>query len=133
MHLNKIVGALCIYLLIGAIWAVFYHLLEDFFPGSISGLEGHEGPALPWRLIYFSFVTATTLGYGDVLPLTLYAEALVILETVLAQFYLAVLIASLVGAYGSDRDQSSRDSSVSGDRVKPRNGGWPLHSVNRPD
>jgi hypothetical protein len=59
---------------------------------------------LSWRLLYFSFVTLTTLGYGDVLPLTLYAETLVTLEAVLGQFYLAVLVAGLISAYLSDRE-----------------------------
>ena len=105
VDLNKIVGALCIYLLIGAIFALCFQLLEDFSPGSFSGLEGHEGHALSWRLIYFSFVTLTTLGYGDVLPLTLYAETLVTLEAVLGQFYLAVLVAGLISAYLSDNER----------------------------
>jgi hypothetical protein len=104
VDLNKIVGALCIYILIGAIFALSYQLLEDFTSGSFTGLEGHEGHALSWRLIYFSFVTLTTLGYGDVLPLTLYAETLVTLEAVLGQFYLAVLVAGLISAYLSDRE-----------------------------
>jgi hypothetical protein len=105
VDLNKVVGALCIYLLIGAIFAILFQLLEDFSPGSFEGMEGYAGPALPWRFLYFSFVTLSTLGYGDVLPLTLYAETLVTLEAILGQFYLAVLVAGLIGAYLSDRDR----------------------------
>jgi hypothetical protein len=107
VDLNKVVGALCIYLLIGAIFALLFQLLEDFLPGSFEGLEGHEGSALPWRFVYFSFVTLSTLGYGDVLPLTIYAETLAVVEAVLGQFYLAILVAGLVGAYLSDRDNQS--------------------------
>lgn len=103
---NKIVGALCVYLLIGAIWASCYLLLNEIRPGSFSGLEEYEGPALTWRMLYFSFVTLTTLGFGDVLPLNIYAETLVFLEAVLGQFYLAVLVAALVGAYLGDREKS---------------------------
>jgi hypothetical protein len=114
VDLNKVVGALCIYLLIGAIFAILFQLLEDFSAGSFEGLEGYEGPALPWRFTYFSFVTLSTLGYGDVLPLTLYAETLVTLEAVLGQFYLAVLVAGLIGAYLGDRER------IPGTRQMPR-------------
>jgi len=103
---NKIVGALCIYVLIAVIWAVAFHLLESFSPGSFSGLESHQGAALYWRLLYFSFVTVTTLGYGDVLPLTIYAESLTYMEAVLGQFYVAVIVAVLIGSYLSDRETS---------------------------
>jgi hypothetical protein len=105
VDLNKVVGALCIYLLIGTIWALLFQILNDFAPGSFAGLEGHEGAVLSWRFIYFSFVTLTMIGYGDVLPLTTYAETLVILEAIVGQFYLAVLIAGLIGAYIGDRDR----------------------------
>lgn len=105
VDLNKVVGALCIYFLIGAIWAILFQLLDGVSPGSFSGLEGYEGHALSWRFIYFSFVTLTTLGYGDVLPLTIYAETLVFLEAILGQFYLAVLLAGLISAYLSDLDK----------------------------
>jgi hypothetical protein len=108
--LNKVVGALCIYLLIGAIFALLFQPLEDFAPGSFEGVERREGAALPWRFLYFGFVTLSTLGCGDVLPLTLCAETLVTLEAVLGQFYLAVLVAGLVGAYLSNRE--SRDGAA---------------------
>lgn len=111
IDLNKIVGALCVYLLIGAIFAIGYQLLEHFVPGSFAGFEEHQGLALTWRHLYFSFVTLTTLGYGDILPLTDYAETLVVVEAVLGQFYLAVLVAGLVSSYLSDRERP-HDSSL---------------------
>lgn len=74
-----------------------------------AGFESHQGLALAWRHLYFSFVTLTTLGYGDILPLTEYAEMLVVLESVPGQFYLAVLVAGLVSSYLSDRE-SDQDS-----------------------
>lgn len=119
VDLNKIVGALCIYLLIGAVWAIFYQLLEDLVPGSFAGVDGHQGYALSWRLLYFSFVTLTTLGYGDVLPLTVYAESLVLLEAILGQFYLAVLVAGLISAYLSDRDIHNDTNARSQSGVAP--------------
>lgn len=119
VDLNKVVGALCVYVLIGVIWAILFQLLEEFQPGSFSGLE-QQGHALSWRFLYFSFVTLTTLGYGDVLPLTLYAQSLTYMETVLGQFYLAVLVAALIGAYLNDRSSESEtgpQSRAEGERM----------------
>lgn len=107
VDLNKVTGALCVYLLIGIAWAELYHLLHGFDPGSFSGVEQQQGHALSWRFLYFSFVTLTTLGYGDVLPLTIYAQTLTVMETVIGQLYLAVLVAALVSAYLSDDRSSS--------------------------
>ena len=102
MDLNKVTGSLCVYLLIGIAWAELYQLLQGYDPSSFAGVEQQQGHALSWRFLYFSFVTLTTLGYGDVLPLTIYAQTLTAMETVIGQFYLAVLVAVLVSAYLSD-------------------------------
>lgn len=87
-------------------------------PGSFAGLDQYAGNELYWRYLYFSFVTLTTLGYGDVLPVNAYAETLVVLEAVVGQIYLTVLIAGLVGAYLSDRTgpQNSIDGQQGGSR-----------------
>ncbi len=102
VDLNKVTGSLCVYLLIGIAWAELYQLLHAYDPGSFAGVAEQHGHALSWRFLYFSFVTLTTLGYGDVLPLTIYAQTLTATETVIGQFYLAVLVAVLVSAYLSD-------------------------------
>lgn len=72
-------------------------------PGSFTGLADQEGAAFFGRFVCFSFVTLTTLGHGDVLPVNLDAETLVFTKAVMGQFYLAVLVAGLIGAYLSDR------------------------------
>jgi hypothetical protein len=102
VDLNKVTGSLCVYLLIGVAWAELYQLLQGYDPSSFAGVEQQQGHALSWRFLYFSFVTLTTLGYGDVLPLTIYAQTLTVTETVIGQFYLAVLVAALVSAFLSD-------------------------------
>lgn len=97
--------------IIGGLFAEFYQLLHGYDPSSFSGVEQQQGHALSWRFLYFSFVTLTTLGYGDVLPLNIYAQTLTVMETVIGQFYLAILVAALVGAYLSDvRDVSDGDT-----------------------
>ena len=66
----------------------------------------------PWhqaslQLIYFSFVTLATLGYGDISPATPIGQVIVILEAVTGTFYMAIVVASLIGAYfGQQRDGS---------------------------
>ncbi len=102
VDLNRVTGSLCVYLLIGIAWAELYQLLHAYDPGSFAGVAEQQGHALSWRFLYFSFVTLTTLGYGDVLPQTIYAQTLTVMETVIGQFYLAVLVAALVSAYLSD-------------------------------
>lgn len=98
IDLNKIVGAICIYLLMGLIWAMMYLFLAQGIPGAFNGIE-----QVVWYdnfadVAYFSYVTLTTLGYGDISPVTPIARFLVYMEAVVGVFYMAVLVASLVGA-----------------------------------
>lgn len=95
---NSLVGSICIFLLLGLIWVMLYLLLAEFSPDSFSGLT-----ASAWQdnfpdFIYFSFVTLTTLGFGDLLPLTPLARFLVYMEAVVGVFYMAIVVSSLVGA-----------------------------------
>ncbi len=91
---NQIIGALCVYLLFGVIWAFLYEFVEYFSPGSFKGLDSRDGGQ---AFVYYSFVTLTTLGYGDVVPIRPVAMALAYLQAVFGQVYLAVLVAGLVG------------------------------------
>jgi len=100
---NRIVGAICIYLLIGVIWSILYNLLEVAVPGSFKGLTESAATYSRPDWVYYSFVTLSTLGYGDITPLTFSARALSYFEAIVGQFYLAVLVAGLVGAYLSER------------------------------
>jgi uncharacterized membrane protein len=107
---NRIVGAVCVYLLLGVIWSISYNVLEYMQPGSFKGLTELVSPASDLDWIYFSFVTITTLGYGDITPLTQAARSLAVAEAIVGQFYIAVLVAGLVSAYiSSKRDSNDRD------------------------
>lgn len=86
-------GAVCGYFLLGFMWGDIFSLLETLQPGSFN--LGQQAPDID-SLIYFSFVTLATLGYGDIVPLTKQAQSLAIIETVMGQMYLAVNIAALV-------------------------------------
>jgi len=105
---NRIVGAICVYLLIGVIWSVAYALLELALPGSFEGFTNEISPTWNPDWVYYSFVTLTSLGYGDLLPLTNSARTLAYMETVVGQFYLAIMVAGLVGAYLSAKNESVR-------------------------
>jgi voltage-gated potassium channel len=101
---NKIVGAICIYLLLGLIWAILYVFIAEIIPGAFNGIA-----QAPWienfaTAIYFSFVTITTLGYGDISPAMPLARFLVFMEAVIGVFYMAILVASLIGVSLADRD-----------------------------
>ena len=98
-----IYAAVVVYLLIGIMWSFFYFILDYFYPQSFSFPE-ISSPHV-YRYLYFSFVTLTTLGYGDVAPLTSKGGALVILEAVIGQIYLVVIVAWLVGMHVSRRSR----------------------------
>ena len=96
---NIIIGAMVLYLLMGILWAIAYLLIETASPGAMRGLE--EGTA--WQdnlqtMIYYSFVTISTLGYGDLVPQQPLSQFLAYMEALVGQFYLSILVASLVSA-----------------------------------
>jgi len=96
---EMIYGAIAGYLLLGLIWAMLYAVIETLQPGSFA-LTATNADTRPWDdLLYYSFVTLTTLGYGDVLPLSTRVRSLAILEAVTGVFYVAVLVARLVSLY----------------------------------
>jgi voltage-gated potassium channel len=105
---NDIVGAICIYMLLGLIWALLYLLIAQTTPGAFNGL-----PHAPWldnfaAAVYFSFVTITTLGYGDISPALPVARFLVMMEAIVGVFYMAILVASLIGVRMSARDVENK-------------------------
>jgi len=94
---NRIVGAICIYLLMGLIWALMYLFIAQAIPGSFNGIEQHVWYDNFANVAYYSFVTLTTLGYGDISPVAPIARFLVYMEAVVGVFYMAILVASLIG------------------------------------
>jgi hypothetical protein len=103
---DTILGAMCAYLLLGMVWAMVFSLVEILVPGSFlrggqALTEGFQGSRLPVTssFIYYSFVTLTTLGYGDITPNSSPGAALSSLEAVTGQLFVAVLIARLVGMH----------------------------------
>jgi hypothetical protein len=102
ISLDSIFGTVCAYMLLGMAWGTFYSAIEVIKPNSFhSSGELAEALKSPGTrepvLIYYSFVTLTTVGYGDITPLSPPARTLSWLEAMMGQFYIAVLVASLVG------------------------------------
>ncbi len=93
---NKIIGSLSLYILLGLSWAVVYLFLLIIDPGSFSGIEVSTWQGGFSRVAYYSFVTLTTLGYGDILPTNHIAEFFVYLEAVSGVFYMAIIVSSLI-------------------------------------
>ena len=94
---DLIMGAASTYFLLGLLWAFIFFFIETFSPGSFR-LEG-SGADMESQLIYYSFVTLTTVGYGDVTAASMIARSYSVLEAVIGQLYLTVLVAGLVGLH----------------------------------
>jgi hypothetical protein len=98
-------GAVSVYLLIGIAFAQLYDLVETLRPGSFSAgfLEPEDSPG--WTLLlFYSFMTLTTVGYGDITPATDATRSLAILEGTIGVLYVAILIARLIGSSSSENE-----------------------------
>jgi hypothetical protein len=91
---EKVSAAICVYLFIGLTWAFLFSLSYYLEPGSFH-IEGADLS----HFVYYSFITLSTLGYGDITPLTPPARALSYVEAIAGQLYLTVLVARLVGLH----------------------------------
>jgi hypothetical protein len=97
---DLIVGAAVVYLLMALMWTFIFVVVETLHPGSFNIPQGQDIEATRYFL-YYSFVTLTTLGYGDITPATSLARSLCVLEAVIGQLYLVVQVAWLVGVHVS--------------------------------
>jgi hypothetical protein len=104
---NMLYGAVCVYLLIGLIWAILYKLVIEFWPPGFTGLEVDGGTIDFDNLLYFSFVTLASLGYGDITPVAPLARTLAYFEVVTGQFYIAIMVAGLVSNYLEERREAA--------------------------
>jgi hypothetical protein len=93
---HRVIGSILLYLAIGFAFVALYTLVSVLAPGSFTGLKVHDGVSLPPDLVYFSFATLTTVGYGDVAPLHPFARSLSSLEAIVGQLYPATLVARMV-------------------------------------
>jgi Ion channel len=126
---DKLHAALAIYVLSAFLWAGLYTLLNHINPGSFLVNTARVGLLDFYDMLYFSFTTLTSTGYGDLTPATRRAESLVILEQIAGVFYVAVLIARLAGLYppGADHPKEAGVPRTAGrlERQRPLPGAEP--------
>jgi len=108
VDIERIFAALSLYLMFGLIFALLFAMVDTFLPGSFNfsaTLANDPGNKPLTQLVYFSFVTLATLGYGDIVPLSGPARGLAILEAMVGQFYLVMVVARLVSLYGQSESK----------------------------
>ncbi|MCC7087111.1 MAG: two pore domain potassium channel family protein [Pirellulales bacterium] len=113
LHLDSIFGAISGYILLGVAWAFVYAMIhttnpESFQFGHSIRTQMEQGDFSRNIFVYYSFVTLTTVGFGDVTPLSIPARTLSWVEAVTGQLYLAVLIAGLISALVAKNSACSR-------------------------
>ncbi len=98
---NILIGIVCAYLLIGTAFATLFDFVETIQPGSFqfNTISASDSP-MRWRnLLYYSFTTLTTTGYGDVTPASTQAQSISIIEGIIGVLFIAVFVARLIGMY----------------------------------
>ena len=103
--IDEIFATVVAYLLVAVLFAQLYELVLEFNPQSfnIAAVADRPPQLVQSDLLYFSFVTLATLGYGDVLPVAETARSLAVVEAVVGQFYVAVIVSVFIGMYTSAR------------------------------
>lgn len=96
---NTLYGAVCAYLLLGLLWASIYALINELSPGSIFAGSGVTGEMTTNDIIYFSYTTLASLGYGDIATVTPAGRIMSVLEAVIGQLFIAFMVARLIGIY----------------------------------
>ena len=104
INLDMILASICLYMLFGLAWAFIYQLIEVGHPGSfkVAEVEATHLESVRYmrsQFAYYSYVTLSTLGYGDITPLTRLARSWSVVEALTGQLYLAMVIARLVGLH----------------------------------
>ena len=104
---HRVVGAVLLYLIIGLTFVALYGFVALAVPNAFTNLPTLQGDfAIAGNLIYFSFATLTTTGYGDIAPLHPYARSLANVEAIIGQIYPATLLARLVTLELAQKDES---------------------------
>lgn len=99
VELNTIVGTIAVYLLLGLIWTFLYLITLQFWPAGINGIEDREWHDNFGQVAYYSYITMTTVGYGDITPAIAVTRTLAYLQAITGTFYMAIVVASMVGGF----------------------------------
>jgi hypothetical protein len=120
LSIDSVFGAICGYLLLGTSFGLAFSMIDYLSPNSFEFGSRLADDLLVGRLrsqlfVYFSFVTLTTAGYGDIMPVSPPARTLAWVEAMIGQFYLAVLVAGLVGALLRSKQPAHSSSKLPSD------------------
>jgi len=96
LDLNMIIGSIVLYLLLGLIFTTMYLILLTILPDTLHGVSGDSWREHFTSVTYFSFVTLSTLGYGDITPGNALAKFFAYSESIAGVFYMAIIVASIV-------------------------------------
>ncbi len=96
-------GTICVYIFLGVGWALAFETVFLLDPGAFGGLELRLAGERSTEFFYFSFTTISTIGYGDLVPLSEAARSLAVTEGIVGQLYLVVLVARFVGLHAQPR------------------------------
>jgi hypothetical protein len=100
---DHVKGGVAAYFLMGILWGLFYRIALYFDPGAFTFANHREG-----NLLYFSYVTLATLGYGDIVPASRVTQMMAVMEAMLGQVFLAVFITRLIGLYTDERHHNQK-------------------------
>jgi Ion channel len=109
VNIEVLCASISAYLMLGLMWTVAYWLVEQLTPGAFSfnTTSGRKETMAGFNAFYFSFITLSTVGYGDITPVSKLARMLAAMEAMTGLLYVAVLIARLVGLYSSRKSDDS--------------------------
>ncbi len=115
---NEILGAISLYLVIALVWSFSFDLLERAEPGSFNLIDPAEQAAslegdhrdIAMQFLYFSLVTQSSTGYGDITPASTLAQRMVAIQAVMGQFYMAVVVAYLISLFMVQRRENNPSS-----------------------
>jgi len=107
--IQTIAGAVCVYVLLGLVFAYVYLAIGAASPEAFVDQSSPGGPRGGATFLYFSFVTLTTVGFGDVYPVGRLARALVVLEALLGQIFLVTTVARLVALFSAGGPRPPRE------------------------
>jgi hypothetical protein len=102
---DELFAAVCLYIFIAMFWACLYWIVKYFQPGAfyVNPANNIDGRVTWWDLLYFSFTTLTSTGYGEITPVTSHARSLVMLQQITGVMYVALLVARLANMLPSRR------------------------------
>jgi voltage-gated potassium channel len=125
VKLETLKGVVCVYFLIGFLFAYVYYLIEFFIPGSFHLIQRDVSFETFSRnfsqMMYFSFITLLTIGFGDISPLLDLSQTAVVIEGIIGQFYIAILVARIVAVYAFYTDKKLlKDTLLYFQRQKPK-------------